>query len=534
MTLHADRRDELSDIQKELNQVSEKVDPGHTFCISLKRFAAAAALLTAALPVLSQETPEFTAPVTVIDNPFATPIRREEPAEIQAPSSDQSSAPQTSTGGGTMPATDGADNTAVHTQFGLTKEEIAAREARERREKARQERLKNRHAVTFEGKNDAKSKEPRKAVSDEKAKELTEARKKHLRRKFPVTEHVYQDPSPAFLKFFNPWSLKVGPVTFLETNVRQLIARYPDCRVVAADSNNVTDIVACPDPAPFAAEGDEVIFEYLHSNDVLVAAEYFFADLGRARHFARLIVREVETRNETFTAATGEAVDSPLFKVSVQEAQGGFMVKVAPHLKQSVDAYETYGRENIRSISFGSLEIGRTKAEALRSDEGSCRRTNPENSLVAEFYGKCFNFPYEAHYQVDLSPDTGVVQLVAMTPVEVLTSGLVETALEERYGRPKFCERIESDVELVKSNRNAKFHRTTRTDRVKKRNVTVYAGHCEDPIVFTSDERYVFVNSILTAQRISQDYTKRRAENRLMRDTKREIDRRQGRLEGFF
>ena len=350
--------------------------------------------------------------------------------------------------------------------------------------------------------------------------------------------HQYLKPSENFVKFFSPYAVRVGWVTFLRDTVSDLVKRQAGCRVVPAETKNFKDIVSCSDPKAFGADGEEVIFEYLPSNDVLCGVEYFFADDYKAQGFAKLIVREIQQKSPTYDVVSGNETDSPLFRVTVQKGVGGSLVKVSLNLRDEVNDYENFGREEVRNLDFGELSIGRSQASSIQiqrgDEEDECVRTSASHLTTAEYYGKCFKFPYDAHFQVVRDPVTDIVTGMALTPLSVLTSGLVDNALVKKYGEPEFCERIESDFMLVRTNHQRKYHSIPRTDRVKNKSGTVYVGTCKSPIVFTVGDRYLFVVDKLTTGAISKDYARRRDDNELIRENRRELEKRRNQLSDFF
>lgn len=362
--------------------------------------------------------------------------------------------------------------------------------------------------------------------------------------KLEVREHVALSPSSSFVSFFRPWQLKIGRVSLLQNTVSDLIKIHPDCRVIPAQTKKMRDIVACSNPRTFGAEGDEVVFDFLESNDVLIGAEYFFTNEDKARAFATLVAREMAQNSDTFAVFGTSQVDSPLFKVSVQKASDGSLVRITPYLREDINDFETFGREGLRNIAFGTLVIGKTRRQDISQVttinwEGVkpgtvCYQSSALSFSVAEYIGQCFEFPYESHYQVNFDPESNVIESVILTPLSVLTSSLVETALTEKYGQPKFCEKVSSPVQLVKNNRTRKYHAVGKTDPIRNKNSMVYAGTCEEPVVFTVEDRYVLKFDRLNAQRIEREYFKRKAENQTVIENNRELQRRQTKLKNFF
>ena len=417
----------------------------------------------------------------------------------------------------------------VITNFGKVTEEITPEEAKRRaREAARQKRLANRRMIQTD--DEAAAQRQSKAKTQPSRRKKAEA---------AVVEHQYLEPSQSFLLFFNPWRLKVGRISFLQNTVKDLMRHHTDCRVVPAETKNVSDIVACPNTHEFGADGDEVVFEYLKENDVLCGADYFFNDENKARAFARLIVREIQTNNQTYEDASGDQTDSPLFRVAVQPAEDGALVRITMNFRDEIEDFEHYGRPKITSLDFGTLEVGKTLRSDIDvppqgTDKAACVQTSAPNPETAEFYGECFSFPYESHYQLNFDHSTGLLESIVLTPYGVLSSNLVESALVKKYGEPKFCEKITSDVRIVKTNRQKKYHTIGKLDPVRSKRSTVFAGVCEKPIVFGYEDRYVFLFDRISPVTIERDFLKRRSDNEQVKVNRRELDRRRNQLNDFF
>ena len=351
--------------------------------------------------------------------------------------------------------------------------------------------------------------------------------------------HEFLQPSPGFVSFFKPWSLKVGKITFLQHSVADLMKAYSGCRIIPSESKFTKDIVSCSNPSQFGADGDEVIFEYLKSNDALCGVEYYFNDDYKARGYARLIIREIAQKNSTYSDAFGNMVDSPLFRVSVQRGLQGTLVRITLNMRDEVEEYETFGREKVLTLDFGDLVVGKSKAADIKYTQGlpdePCVRTTKPHETQAEYYGTCFGFPYESHYQVVRDPVTDIVTAMALTPLSPVTSALVDRALIEKYGEPDYCEKLGSSFKLSHTNHQRSWHGIRgRYDLAKNRPGTVFVGSCQAPILFTVGDRYIFYVDKLNPTAIAQDYMKRRADNDLVMENRQELKKRQNKLENFF
>ena len=161
-------------------------------------------------------------------------------------------------------------------------------------------------------------------------------------------------------------------------------------------------------------------------------------------------------------------------------------------------------------------------------------QTTTLNPEVCEYVGQCFQFPYDSHYQVNFDHETGTSQAIVLTPYGVLSSNLVENALIQKYGEPKYCEKASSPVQLVRTNRVRKFHNQGRLDKIRNERLTIYAGDCEKPVVFAIEDRFVLLFDRINPENIARDFDRRRANAEMVKDNKRELEQRRNQLNDFF
>lgn len=132
-------------------------------------------------------------------------------------------------------------------------------------------------------------------------------------------------------------------------------------------------------------------------------------------------------------AANSVSYDTPMFTVSVHEAQTGYMVSINAHFQERMLDAETYAKARLQTIEFGSLTVGVTKIDDIPQGDALpkvCRDvTNPKDMDRREFYGTCFDFPYEAHMQLDFNPETGILETAVLSPIGVTTGSLLEEML---------------------------------------------------------------------------------------------------------
>ena len=159
--------------------------------------------------------------------------------------------------------------------------------------------------------------------------------------------------------------------------------------------------------------------------------------------------------------------------------------------------------------------------------------TNPKDMDRREFYGTCFDFPYEAHMQLDFNPETGILETAVLSPIGVTTGSLLEEMLTKRFGFSKFCRRLQSDVSLV-SIKEAPERGRIRVTRMKGRPASLFAGTCENPIIFSTEMRYVFENRLLRKEEVDAAYERRKRAVDRSEEHSQAFDARMSKMKGFF
>lgn len=360
----------------------------------------------------------------------------------------------------------------------------------------------------------------------------------------PKEEYKYKFPSLSFLTSYDPWKLRVVDMTLLQDNLAVLVKRHPDCRIIESkwDKDSPEGMAACSNTAVFLAEGEEVIFTFSRANEVLTGASFKFSSRQRAERFAERIVNTLQLRQPTFKESYDEKsylIDSPMFSVDTHPAQSGWLVKVAGHFTDRFEDSETYAKAKLQKMEFGELTIGETKLEELPSNEElpkACKNvTSGKDELKREYYGLCFGFPYEAHMQFNFSPSTNILQTVVLSPIGVSSGGIVDDMLSKKHGLSQICRRLNSDVEIgkIKSEpfRGAYQERLL---RMRGRTVSLYAGTCRNPLIYSTDMRFVFENRFLEEREIMADYERRRSLHEVSTSHQEAFDRRRAKLNGFF
>lgn len=348
-------------------------------------------------------------------------------------------------------------------------------------------------------------------------------------------------PSLAFMAHFDQWKLRLGDVVFLQDNVFSLFKKHPDCRRIQSSWSDYSGRVACRNTSKFLAEGDEVIFSYANVNEVLTGATYTFKSRQRADQFAKRITDTLDATGTPYFkeiyAANSVSYDTPMFTVSVHEAQTGYMVSINAHFQKRMLDAETYAKARLQKIEFGSLTVGVTKIDDIPQGDALpkvCHDvTNHKDMDRREFYGTCFDFPYEAHMQLDFNPETGILETAVLSPIGVTTGSLLEEMLTKRFGFSKFCRRLQSDVSLV-SIKEAPERGRIRVTRMKGRPASLFAGTCENPIIFSTEMRYVFENRLLRKEEVDAAYERRKRAVDRSEEHSQAFDARMSKMKGFF
>lgn len=341
-------------------------------------------------------------------------------------------------------------------------------------------------------------------------------REKQAAEKAKVEAEKFLYPSPAFLVQYSPWRLRLGNVALLHDNVMSLFQKHPDCRRISSTWERGTGRVACRNTRDFLAEGDEVIFTYAKQNEILTSAAFFFNSQQRAEQFAgnveQMLARGVPTYRQSFENGS-LAIDSPMFSVDVHEASKGFMVNIDAYFQDRITDSEIYAREKLQTIDFGDLTIGKSLLTDLPNKEDLPKVCNEVTSTsdpnVKEYYGVCFGFPYEAHMQFNFSPATGILETAVLSPIGTATGSVVEDWLTKKYGLPQYCRRLTSDVTLYDIKDKPRRGRP-RFTRMKGRTASLFAGTCENPVIFSTEMRYIFENRYLRTEEIMHAYERRK------------------------
>ena len=356
-------------------------------------------------------------------------------------------------------------------------------------------------------------------------------------------EEKFLFPSLAFLTQYDMWKLRLGDVVLLQDNVRSLFKKHPDCRRIQSNSRWEKEVgrVACSKTSTFLAEGDEVIFTYARNNEILTGATYFFNSNQRAMQFADNVeatmkLSQVPTYRQNYDGGS-VGIDSPMFSVDVHAASRGYMVSIDAYFKDRILDSETYAKARLQNIEFGDLTIGKTKLAEMPDKETLpkvCQDISPtDDPNVKEYYGECFGFPYESHMQFNFNTSTGILETAILSPIGVSSGAIVEDWLTKKFGLSTYCKRVISDVAMreVKEKQRRGRNRIT---RMKGRAASLFAGTCENPIVFTTDMRYIFDNRYLNVDDIMNAYERRKELAMTSLEHSEAFDERGKAMKGFF
>ena len=393
------------------------------------------------------------------------------------------------------------------------------------------------------GSDEALQENPEDKVAADKVFKEAVIKKRRTIQEVEAAKHRYLYPSLSFMSFMQPYILRLTGVAFLQDNAKNLIRAHPDCRIIPGTESAYTAKIACNRVAQFRAEGEEVIFNYALTNEVIVGAVYSFGSKRRAKQFTDMAKEILESGHEVITYqpdADTTIHDSEFFSITMQPGRNGYMVVVDAHHQDKLADIEEYGKAKLQKIEFGDLTVGKTRVEELPHPDllpKVCIEVSEdrESTERREYYGQCFGFPYEAHMQFDFNAVTGIMKSAVLSPIGTATGKIVDAMLSERYHLASACRKLNTDQELVPIRRD----NNKRSYRGKGRSLRntpslVYAGTCDNPIIYTVDMRYIFENRYLNKEDIAADFERRKALVDSAADSKQEYATRVDKMKGFF
>ena len=368
---------------------------------------------------------------------------------------------------------------------------------------------------------------------------IVDHRAQKLKKEAEEAERQFRHPSLSFLTAVQEYVVKVGDVLLLQDDVASLFRKHPECRRISpVATSSTTGKVACSKPAVFQAEGSEVIFTYSSVNEILTGATLSFGSALRATTFAKKITDVLAARHPTYKQSFGEVehvLDSPMTQVSVQQGQKGYLVLIDSHHEERFADSEVYAKAKLQEIDFGPFAIGKTTSADLPKLPKTCEEVSADpEGTIREFYGLCFDFPYEAHVQLEFDKLTETLRSVILSPIGATTGAVVEDALKSRYGLPKFCSRINSSVLMGRIKTFRPRSGKQRMTRMNRRPASVFAGTCETPIVYTSQMRFIFENRNLSDKEILADFERRKRLFHEQESTEKAFDTRKDTVDDFF
>lgn len=157
----------------------------------------------------------------------------------------------------------------------------------------------------------------------------------------------------------------------------------------------------------------------------------------------------------------------------------------------------------------------------------------PDHRFI-EVYGKCYGFPYRSHYQIELDKETGVLRSLVLTPLEITAPVVIENGLTARWGKPLQCAAATSNVPLLVSNKRTDVHSTPKPQAVGSRPVLVWAGNCQEPVIFAVEERYAFKYDRIAEETILDAYRQRKLLYSQANEFQGELNKHKSELDEFF
>ncbi len=128
------------------------------------------------------------------------------------------------------------------------------------------------------------------------------------------------------------------------------------------------------------------------------------------------------------------------------------------------------------------------------------------------------------------------MKTAVLSPIGAATGKIVNNMLTERYGLAQSCRKIDSEQELVPIRRDNITRRTARNRAKLMRNAPafVFAGTCDNPIIYTTDMRFVFENRYPNTEDLEADFERRKDLIEAAVESKQEYATRMDRMKGFF
>lgn len=316
-----------------------------------------------------------------------------------------------------------------------------------------------------------------------------------------------------------------------ESDIRQ---RFAGCTEVASFTE--ATVLSCERPKHFAGSGEYVLFSFMPVSGLLVGIQTYFKDIEASRRAYASWTKTLSQRYDAYEEQFAQAVDSVFWRISLgRDAQGqGRWLRVHINDERELTATERFFQLDMGERSLGTLGFGETVSDAVPATMRECEAAVYNNTYDKDYLGRCFGFPYDAHFQLEFSSKSGVLRRVVLSPLSQVTVEILDEILRTRHPDAAVCNRLETDA-VINSVRSLEVLNPSRRYRnINGRPGTVYVGTCQEPRIFEAEGRFIFDMTMLDAREMLANYETRKNVNvnNAMRVGERETRRQ--RLGEFF
>lgn len=348
-------------------------------------------------------------------------------------------------------------------------------------------------------------------------------------------------PTRQFLEDFAPFSIRIGTVRLLQETADMLEKRYPACRRIDSQlAGKYLGKIGCSNPEDFLAEGVASTFTFSKANNILTGGTFTFKSMLRADAFVERILGSLRNHKNFYFIEYEDKYskiwDSPMWRITrqISSNEGWLVIVEANHTDSMIDI-EFHNRLRLRTMSFGDLTIGQSTVKDLPVRLPKlCKDVSYAGEETSkEYYGECMGFPYDAHIQLEFSPRTKVLKTAILTPAGVNTAAIIEDMLRARFGVPMQCKAIQTDI-VASSFKKEPARKRLKMKRIDGVPATVYAGTCDNPLIYANNMRYFFDNRFKSKEEIISDYKYRLEQVKSQEKSQELYEARKQEMKNFF
>ena len=337
-----------------------------------------------------------------------------------------------------------------------------------------------------------------------------------------------------FRKAFSLARFTLEGLEMMGTTRQDVMKRFSGCTEVT--SFGASKVLSCERPKGFAGSGEYVLLSFMPVSDLLVGIQTYFEDARSSQSAYDRWIKTLAERYDAYEEQFVEAVDSVFWRISLgREAQGqGRWLRISVNDEEALAATERFLQLDVAERTLGALVFGETSTTTIPPLGRDCEAAVYNSAYDKDYLGKCFGFPYDAHYQLMFSQRSGTLRQLVISPLGQVTVEILDEILRSRHPDAAVCQRLETST-TVNSARSIEILNPARRYRnINGRAGTVYVGTCREPRVYESEGRFIFDLTMLDAREMLANYEARKSVNAnfAMRIGEREMRRQ--RLGEFF